>query len=335
MPKQRFNLETSRLKKEILKHHVEKVLLQLPEGLKPEAPKLAAAIEEAGAQAVISGDPCYGACDLALTEAETLGVNLIVHYGHSLMMTFPDSAVPVVYVEAKAELDLKPTVEKAIPLMKAWNNIGLATTIQHTHKLSEAARTLEAAGKTVHVGNTKHGKKPGQILGCNYDNAKNVADKVDGFLFIGGGRFHALGLFLATMKPTIAADPYLNNAVSIDADAKKIIHKRYASINEAKTAQNFGVIIGLKPGQKNLKSAQKIKKTLEAKGKKAVLIALREITPATLTQFPTIDCYVNTACPRIALDEASAYTKPVLTPKEAMVALGKTRWETLLEKGLL
>jgi 2-(3-amino-3-carboxypropyl)histidine synthase len=335
MPKQSFNLEISRLKKEIRRHRARKVLLQLPEGLKPEGPRLAAAIEETGAQPIISGDPCYGACDLALSEAQTLGADLIVHYGHSPMINLPKSATPIVYVEAKTELDLKPAVEKAIPLMKAWKNIGLATTIQHAHKLDEAAEILEAAGKTIHIGNTDHGKKPGQILGCNYDNAKTIAGKVDGFLFIGGGRFHPLGLFLATMKPTVAADPYLNNAGSIDVDAQKIIHKRYANINAAKTAQNFGVIIGLKQGQQNSKAAQKIKKTLEAKGKKATLIALREITPATLTQFPTMDCYVNTACPRIGLDEASAYTKPVLTTKEAMVALGKTRWETLLEKGLL
>jgi 2-(3-amino-3-carboxypropyl)histidine synthase len=335
MPEQRFNLEINRLKKEVRKHSAKKVLLQLPEGLKPESLRLAIAIEEAGAQTIISGDPCYGACDLALYEAETLGVDLIVHYGHSPMIKPQKTMMPVVYMEAEAELDLKPAVEKAILLMKAWGNIGLVTTIQHINKIGKVARILEAAGKTVLIGNTRRGNKPGQILGCNYDNAKAVADKVDGFLFIGGGSFHALGLYLATMKPTVAADPYEGKTYSVDADAQKIIHKRFASINEAKTARNFGVIFGLKSGQQNLESAQKIKKALEAKGKKAVLIALREITPAALMQFPTLDCYVNTACPRIAIDETSAYMKPVLTVREAMVTLGKIRWETLIEKGFL
>ena len=44
-----FNLEENRLKREIVKRGAKKVLLQLPEGLNPEAPKLAAVIEEAGA----------------------------------------------------------------------------------------------------------------------------------------------------------------------------------------------------------------------------------------------------------------------------------------------
>ena len=42
----------------------------MPEGIKPEAPKLAKLIEKCGALAIISADPCYGACDIAVDEAE-------------------------------------------------------------------------------------------------------------------------------------------------------------------------------------------------------------------------------------------------------------------------
>ena len=65
-----FSLEEGRLKREIAKRNVKRVLLQLPEGLKPEAEKLVEIIESVGATAIISADPCYGACDLALEEAE-------------------------------------------------------------------------------------------------------------------------------------------------------------------------------------------------------------------------------------------------------------------------
>jgi 2-(3-amino-3-carboxypropyl)histidine synthase len=109
MRNQRFNLEKSRLKREVRRHGARKVLLQLPEGLKPESPQLAAAVEEAGAQAVISGDPCYGACDLALNEAETLGADLIVHYGHSPMLNLPRTAMPAVYIPAEAVYHVTPT----------------------------------------------------------------------------------------------------------------------------------------------------------------------------------------------------------------------------------
>jgi 2-(3-amino-3-carboxypropyl)histidine synthase len=50
-------------------------------------------------------------------------------------------------------------------------------------------------------------------------------------------------------------------------------------------------------------------------------------------QFAPIDAFVNTACPRIALDDASRFLKPVLLVKEAMVLVGELTWEELLRKG--
>ncbi|MCD6592489.1 diphthamide synthesis protein, partial [Candidatus Bathyarchaeota archaeon] len=45
--------------------------------------------------------------------------------------------------------------------------------------------------------------------------------------------------------------------------------------------------------------------------------------------------YINTACPRISIDEAAAFRQPVLTLKEAYVMLGEMSWEKLLEKGII
>ncbi|MDH5794818.1 MAG: 2-(3-amino-3-carboxypropyl)histidine synthase subunit, partial [Candidatus Bathyarchaeota archaeon] len=172
-------------------------------------------------------------------------------------------------------------------------------------------------------------------LGCDYSNARSVSDKVEAFLFVGGGRFHAMGLYLATMKPTVVADPFENRAYPIQADAGKMVRRRWAEISEAKKAKGFGVIIGLKPGQYKIEAALRIKQALEENGKRAVLLALREITSSALLQFPTIEAYVNTACPRIALDETSFFRKPVLTVRETYVALEKIRWEDLLEEGFV
>lgn len=330
-----FDLEESKLVKEIKKRKAKKVLLQLPEGLKPQAHRLAEAAEEAGAQAVVSGDPCYGACDVPLCDAETLGADLIVHYGHSEMAKPKGVSAPIIYIEAKAKLDVKPAVEKAVPLLKPWTRIGLVTTIQHAHKIEEARKILEKAQKTVLVGNAGRGKSPGQILGCDYSNARAVSDEVEAFLYVGGGRFHPLGLHLATMKPTVVADPYENTAYNIAEYAQKTVKRRWTSITEAQNARTFGVIVGLKPGQTNMEAAAKIKEDLEKSGKKVVLLSLREVTAANLMQFPAFDAFVNTACPRIALDEPSGFRKPVLTVAEAYVALGRTKWEDLLKKGLL
>jgi len=328
-----FELEEKRLEEEIKKRGAKRVLLQLPDGLKTKGPSLAAVIEHAGVTAIISGDPCYGACDIALSEARDLDVDLIVHYGHTRMIR--QTEVPVIYFEARVKIPVKRVIEEAAKLLKSWKRIGLATTVQHLDSLEEAKKILSSTGKEVHLGESCDTLYPGQVLGCNYLNAKSIAQYVEAFLFIGGGRFHPLGLALATMKPVIAADPFEGRAYSLEADVRRVLRKRWAEIEEAKKAEVYGVIMGLKPGQRKLETAFEIRDALRRKGKKAYLLAIREITATSLGHFPTFEAYINTACPRISLDEPSIFQRPVLTLKETYVLLERITWEDLLEEGLL
>jgi 2-(3-amino-3-carboxypropyl)histidine synthase len=327
-----FDFEEERIKQEITRLGAKLVLLQLPEGLKPEGPCLAKIIEKAGALPIVSADPCYGACDIATAEAERLGIDLIIHFGHAKLVKH--ERVPTVYVEARATVKVDDAVEQAIPLMSKWSKIGLATTVQHVQALDHAREILVRAGKIVVVGDAGRINYSGQVSGCDYSNVKSIVNDVDAFLFIGGGRFHALGIALTTSKPTIIADPYEKRAYSIDDEAQKILKQRWAGIEEAEHAKTFGILIGLKPGQKRLDEALKIKETIEKSGKTACLFAIREILPEALLEFPTVDAYVNTACPRISLDAASKFSKPVLTVNEFMVVAGESSWENLLKKGL-
>ena len=327
-----FDFEEERIKQEITKLGAKRVLLQLPEGLKPEGPRLAKIVEKAGALPIVSADPCYGACDIATAEAENLGIDLIIHFGHAKLMKH--ESIPTVYVEARATATVDAAVEQAILLLSKWGKIGLAATVQHVQALDHAREILVRAGKIVVVGDAGRINYPGQVTGCDYSNVKSVANDVEAFLFIGGGHFHALGIALTTAKPTIIADPYEKRAYSIDADAQKILKQRWACIEEAERAKTFGVLIGLKLGQKRLEEALKIKETLEKNGKTAVLFAIREIVPEALMEFPTVDAYVNTACPRVSIEAASKFSKPVLTVNEFMVVAGESSWENLLKKGL-
>ncbi len=331
MKRTSFAFEEKRLKKEISKRKAKTVLLQLPEGLKSEAPQLASIIEDAGALAIVSADPCYGACDLAQPDAESLGADLIVHYGHTPQIK--QERVPTIYVEAKAKINVKEAVKKAIPLLETWSKIGLVTTVQHIHKLDEAKTFLLKVGKTVAIGDSGLIKYPGQVTGCDFSNAKSISEEVEAFLFIGGGSFHALGVALTTAKPTIIADPYEKRAYPIHNEIPRLLKQRWASISEAIGAENFGVLIGLKIGQKRIKEAVKIKEKLQKSGRKATLLALRELTSNALIQFPSIEAFVNTACPRISLDDTANFPKPILSLNEALVVLGEMDWEELCRGG--
>lgn len=329
-----FDLEEGRLAKEVKRRGSKLVLIQLPEGLKPQAPQLAEIVEKAGAVAVISADPCYGACDLAEEEAKSLNADLLVHLGHSqIRQTGTRERVPTIYIEAEARLSLKATLKKALPLINSWRHIGLVTAIQHVSRLDEARRMLLAAGKSVAIGNAGKPDHAGQVIGCDFSNAHAVAKGIDAFLCICGGRFHAVGVALATSKPTVVADPYEARAYSVDGDAERTRRQRWASIQEAANGLRFGVLISLKTGQKRLEKALWVSKKLQEAGKRPILLAAREITPESLMQYPSIDAYVNTACPRLSLDDATRFKKPLLTVNEALVAVGEITWEQLLKRG--
>lgn len=328
-----YDFEEERVKREIQKLEAKRVLIQLPEGLKPEALRIAKVIEKFGALPIVSADPCYGACDLATAEAESLDADLIIHYGHSKLLKY--ERVPTIYVEARALLSVSKAVSKALPLLEKWQRIGLTVTVQHVQVLNEAKEILLHQKKTVAIGDAGGSNYPGQVIGCDYSNAKSIANDVDAFLFIGGGKFHALGVALSTSRPTVVADPYEIRAYSVDKEAGEILKQRWANIQEAKNARNFAVLVGLKPGQRRLEEALNLKKELEEKGKAACLFAAKEITSEMLMDFPAVDAYVNTACPRISLDDAQRFKKPVLMPNEVLVIVGKLSWEELCKKGLL
>ncbi len=326
-----FDFEEKRLMEEIGKRKAKRVLIQLPDGLKMEGPRLATIVEKAGALAIVSADPCYGACDLAVQDAESLDVDLIVHYGHSRIVQ--QERVPTIYVEARAKVSVKEAVKKALPFLKDWKSIGLTTTVQHVDSLDEARNMLLKAGKSVMIGDKGRLKQAGQVTGCDYSNAKAISDAVEAFLFIGGGNFHAIGIALTTTKPTVVADPYEKRAYAVNDEVRRLLKQRWASISEAKKAKEFGALIGLKIGQKRFEEAVMIKEKLEKNGRNVTLLAIREITPEALMQFLNIDAFVNTACPRISLDDASRFRKPILTVNEVLVALDELSWEELCRRG--
>jgi len=327
-----FDFEEERVKQEIIRLGAKRVLIQLPEGLKTEGPSLAKIVEKTGALPIISADPCYGACDLATSDAESLGADLIIHYGHAKLLKY--EKMPTVYVEARAVVNVAEAVEKALPMLERWRTMGLATTVQHVQTLDDVREILLRAERAVIIGDAGRMNYPGQVIGCDYSNAQSIANDVEAFLFIGGGRFHALGIALSTLKPTVVADPYEKRAYSVDEEARKILKQRWASIEEAKKARTFAVLVGLKPGQKRLEEALNVKEKLERSGKAAYLFAVREITPEALMEFLTVEAYVNTACPRISLDDASKFQKPVLTINETRVAVDELSWEELCKRGL-
>ena len=330
-----YDLEEDRLVAEITGRGARRLLVQLPDGLKNEGPRLASLIrEKTGAEVFVSATPAWGACDLSLDAAARLKADLLVHYGHNEFLRDGSNGIPVVYVPAKSRHEIIPVVEKALPLLQG-TRIGLATVVQHLHTLPETTRFLESKGFKVHLpGRGPWAHDTGQVLGCDYFGLKRIEPEVDSFLVI-GSYFHGLGASLSVERPTILADPYDQTARSLEQDRARVIRQRYAMVEKARQAHNFGIIVSTKPGQSNPTIALNIQRQLEENGKKAVVLYADEVVPAKLLDFTEVDAFVDTACPRLALDDPERFSKPIVTRDEIMVVMGTWTWDQLLERGLV
>ncbi|MEM3506121.1 MAG: diphthamide biosynthesis enzyme Dph2 [Candidatus Bathyarchaeia archaeon] len=330
-----FDLEEKRLIEIIKKRKARSVLIQLPNGLKKYAINLISLIEESTkAIAYISGGACYGGCDLALQDAKALKVDLIIHYGHSQFVFKNSHGFNIAYFNTPFKLNLSDLIEKTLILMEKEKKYGLVTTTQHLHQLEDIKKLLEKNGYSVIIPlRGKFSIYNGQILGCNYSSLKSIEKEIDGCLII-GSYFHGLGATLCLDKQIILVDPYSYEAIDISFERNKLLKQRYSYINAAKTAKNIGIIIGMKIGQYKPKIAQRLRKLVKESGKNPILICMDEVVPDRVNNFTEIEAFVNTACPRVSINDASRFLKPILTPKESLVALEKLDWKDLIKQGI-
>ncbi len=328
-----LNFEKEKLVRELKKRKPKKVLVQLAEGIKQNAVELSKIMKEAlpDLEIIFSGETCWGACSVSVQEAEYFGVDLIVHFGHA---RFIDIDFPILYMEVQDELDLSPLMKQSLEKLKQFKTIGLSYSIQHRHDLKGMKKFYQDKGKKVilskKIGNVDY---EGHIVGCQYEGLRAIQDKVDAFVIF-GNQFHSMGAVLAVEKPVFLIDVYNDSVRDMAGIRDKIIKQRAISIDKLKDAKKVGIIVEIKPGQQ-FGSVRYLLKHLKEAGKEAIVITMNELTPEKLMNFYYIDAFVELACPRIAIDDFYKYGKPILTFKEALIALGKMSWEEGLKSGLV
>ncbi|MCL4389506.1 MAG: diphthamide biosynthesis enzyme Dph2 [Candidatus Marsarchaeota archaeon] len=295
-----------------------RLLLQFPEGLKQYALTYAKKLEAQGNEVFLSASPTFGACDLALDEARSIGADKLIHFGHA---EFQKVDFDVEYVEYNVDAPLG-VLKEAIPLLTPYKTIGLVTTIQHVHQLQALRGFFEENGKEVVLGRPYgFAKKEGQILGCDVGSASTIDRKVDAFVYFGGGMFHPLGALLNTTKPFLAIEPFANKVEFIDYYRKVYRGRSKGKILRALKAKRFGILLTTKNGQHNEALAKIIKERVEKAGLEAQILVANTFDFTSLDNMLEFDAFVNTACPRIAIDDAGRTRAPLLSANELMDVL--------------
>lgn len=191
---------------------------------------------------------------------------------------------------------------------KLPKRICLFTTVQFIDSVKPIIKQLENAGKKVFITKSRHSFHKGQILGCGIEP---LDAKTDAFLYVGDGDFHPRALLIDNEKPVFSYNPFNKKFGKVDTeDIEAIKKKKKASLMKFLSSENIGVIVSTKPGQNMLRQSFNLERDFPEKN--FYYILFNTIDFSQLENFPFIECFVNTACPRIGFEDMDKVTKPMI-----------------------
>lgn len=298
-----------------------RVVLQVPAGLVRDAHELAAHLRDSVGVAVdVAARPCFGACDPP-TDSEATRADLAVVLGHAPI----PNALPrrrTFFVEMRSPSGDPSALAEVVRQGALPHRLGLVASVQHLSLLGPLREALLRLGYEVRIGaGDRRLAYAGQALGCNYTGAEGIRASVDGFLFLGSGRFHPVGLALAVDRPVWSIDPF-RGVLEAPIDRASLIARRQLAVAACRDAHRWGILVSAFVGQERMPTALALQEKARARGRVAEILLSDRIDPRDL-EGRSFDAYVNTACPRIAIDDGPTYPRPVLTPPEFLMAIGE------------
>ncbi len=306
-----------------------KVALQFPEGLLMFATTISDILTRfcPGVDTFIMGDVTYGACCIDDYTARALGCDILVHYAHSCLIPVDVTKIKTLYVFVNISIDTTHLLATLEGNFQAGKTIAMVGTIQFNATLHIVKPLLERAGFKILVPQILPLSK-GEILGCT--SPKLSTDAADLILYLGDGRFHLESAMIHNPSiPAYRYDPYSRKLTRETYDYGEMHELRRDAIGSARKAKKWGLILGSLGRQGNPHTMAMIEDLLDELGIPYIKLLLSEIFPGKLALMNNIECWVQVACPRLSIDWGYAFPRPLLTPYEALVALGRCEgWDT-------
>ncbi|KAK6360331.1 Diphthamide biosynthesis protein 1 [Orbilia blumenaviensis] len=337
-----YNFELHKTVHNIRKANASRVALQLPEGLQIFACTLSDIISQfTSAEVLIMGDVTYGACCIDDYTAVALGCDFLVHYAHSCLIPSSEiNRIKTLYVFVSIDIDAKHFVATLLRNFQSHKHLAIVGTIQFNATIHGVRPELQEAGITVSVPQILPLSK-GEILGCTAPKLSSqrnrdgsTPDPVDAVVYLGDGRFHLESVMIQNPHlPAYRYDPYSRRFTREEYDHHEMQDLRRDAIRQARRAKKWGLILGTLGRQGNPNTLANLEDRLKEMGVEYVLLLLSEIFPGKLAMFGDVEAWVQVACPRLSIDWGYAFPRPLLSPYEAWVALGKREEWTAVGDG--
>ncbi len=137
-----------------------------------------------------------------------------------------------------------------------------------------------------------------QVLGCSKLNLPKATQAI---LLISSGKFHATSLAFETKLPIYILEQ--NSLHQITKQDIQIFEKKQkVAYLKFLDADKLGILISVKPGQQNIRKALEFNKKI--KDKKSYFFIGDNINISEFENFG-LNCWINTACPRLDMDNNS------------------------------
>jgi len=236
----------------------------------------------------------------------------------------------ILFLEAPftGEVSLLP---KSIKFLKDKHvkTVGLYASVQFCNNLDKVKKKLQELNIEMISSQPDRTHVSNQLLGCdNYHNSLNLPSKeqskIEYYLYIGDGKFHPLALVYgqkdnSELKEIICNDPIGQHFQVLDYTfVKKILQKYRASLLKFLNAKEIGVLVTIKPGQEQFRPALFLEKKYPHKTFHYFIDNV--ISFDQLENFPFIQLWVNTACPRVGFDDQENFQKGVINLNDALMA---------------
>ncbi len=232
----------------------------------------------------------------------------------------------IIFIDAKYEGSIELS-EKVIDYLKKnkIKSIALFSSVQFTD-ISKVREQFDNLGIKINITKARRTSNPMQILGCDaYHDSfqEDIIGESDAIMYLGDGYFHPKALLLAQIKnkkikPVIMYNPISKTTQILEEKLILDQVKRYKrNLKLFVSAQKIGILVTIKPGQNYFLTAKRLKAHLEKQGKKAYIFIDDTLNLTQLENYPFIEAWVNTACPRIGTDDIINIKQPLINIKEA------------------
>ncbi len=230
--------------------------------------------------------------------------------------------VKQIFISAKWKKETRLD-EETIDELNKFNTISIFSAVNFTNLIPEIIKQIP----DVKVIKTKpaRAKECGQVLGCDsyIDSFDKQTFESDAILYIGDGSFHPDAILFSQMYSNKKVPVYRWNPIENKLELFNIerlenkIKKIKANLIKFTLSKNIGILVSVKFGQEHLEKAIKLKEKLKSEGKDSYIFLDNTFDFNKIEDYNFIDCWVNSACPRIGQEDCVNLPKAIINIKEA------------------